>query len=265
MLTGDNGILIQAGEAKDRTNEAQIEEQIKSNRKKINTSIGVREFNGLTDEERALLPEGVSEIKFDNILNENLKDEKKFKAVITGEVPIPLNATYKEGKLHTGVVIEYKNSEFVWVPVTQINKMVMCDKHTSGDCEITINEEGTRLECRTEAHKVDGHYNTEIVGRLYAKLSGNNYGEIFDGNVTAKTYGNHSGSLKGTGTKSTDKMNNIYDLEGTLREWTLEACNISVRYSRGTSYSEQGSPCYRGHGSPDDASYATSRLTLYIK
>lgn len=52
-----------------------------------------------------------------SVTNINLKDSTKIKAVLTGDVPIPVGANYLEGTVDTGVVIEYKRSEFVWVPV----------------------------------------------------------------------------------------------------------------------------------------------------
>ena len=53
--------------------------------------------------------------------------------------------------------------------------------------------------------------------------------------VTATGNAPHSG-LSGTyqpGTQSNDKINNIYDLEGNVREWTLEALYTSTRVPRG--------------------------------
>ena len=78
-------------------------------------------LEGLSSTEIALLPTGVTEKTIENISNENLKNITKIKAVITdsdnGEVPIPKGANYKDGTESTGVVIEYKGSEFVWIPV----------------------------------------------------------------------------------------------------------------------------------------------------
>ena len=371
-------------------------------------------ISGTTEEEKTAMSKQnektpsdiISEMEETEITNENLKDIGRIKAVLTGEVPIPVNATYKEGTKNTGVVIEYKGSEFVWVPVPEINKMVMCDKHTDGDCDIQINSAGTGLECRTEAHKVNNAYNTEIVGRLYADPSmnsGNLYGEIFNPDLTTQTYtqnnglrepdyltdteyadgssnnnvgitresliaeykemalsvakyrgfyigryetsidgttvaskgstvatgegaimpmsaatssgniwygmyskqkafsstglqssmiwgsqydamlkwvkggtdsshitvttnGNHSGSVKGTGSTVADKMNNIYDLEGNLCEWTLEASNTNFRVYRGGYYSYSYSPSYRYNLYPYNTnSCYGSRLSLYIK
>ncbi len=52
-----------------------------------------------------------------SVTNTNLQDTTKIKAVLTGYVPIPVGANYIEGTVDTGVVIEYKGSQFVWVPV----------------------------------------------------------------------------------------------------------------------------------------------------
>lgn len=75
------------------------------------------ELEGLSSAEVALLSLGVTEKTIENLSNDNLKDATKIKAVITdsdnGEVPIPKGANYKEGTESTGVVIEYKGSEFV--------------------------------------------------------------------------------------------------------------------------------------------------------
>ena len=46
-----------------------------------------------------------------------MQDTTKVKAVLTGDVPIPVGANYMLGTVDTGVVIEYKGSQFVWVPV----------------------------------------------------------------------------------------------------------------------------------------------------
>ena len=53
------------------------------------------------------------------------------------------------------------------------------------------------------------------------------------GKVTATTNGNHDGSVANTGVTTNDKINNIYDLEGNVLEWTIEA--YGVNNSSGTS------------------------------
>ena len=85
--------------------------------------------------------------------------------------------------------------------------------------------------------------------------------------VTAEGNGNHSEKVIKTGlTKTSDSINNIYDLEGNLYEWTLEAKYSSGRAYRGGRYSYSGSPANRnGYYSNITDSYSSSRLTLYIK
>ena len=73
-----------------------------------------------------------------------------------------------------------------------------------------------------------------------------------------------------SGTQKNDKINNIYDLEGNLYEWTLEANTSDFRVLRGGDYSHSYSPSFRTTDNPysDDiskVSYYGSRLTLYIK
>ena len=72
-------------------------------------------------EKTAMTENNIIEVTGDDIENANLKDESKIKAVIKDEdnaqIPIPVDADYVEGKEITGVVIKYKGSEFVWVPI----------------------------------------------------------------------------------------------------------------------------------------------------
>ena len=68
-------------------------------------------------EKEALQTNGISEITGDAITNDNLKNNDKIKAVLTGEVPLTTEMTYVTGTKDTGVVVSIDNSEFVWVPV----------------------------------------------------------------------------------------------------------------------------------------------------
>ena len=69
-----------------------------------------------------------------------------------------------------------------------------------------------------------------------------------------------------TGTVSKDKLSNIYDLLGNIREWTQEAISTAYRISRGGYYSGSYAPSSRTDNYPAStfSSYG-SRLTLYIK
>ena len=80
-------------------------------------------------------------------------------------------------------------------------------------------------------------------------------------NTTRVTGGANNGQ-----TVSKDKLSNIYDLLGNIREWTQEAISTAYRISRGGYYSGSYAPSYRNSNSPTSTnSYGGSRLTLYIK
>ena len=80
-------------------------------------------------------------------------------------------------------------------------------------------------------------------------------GVITSGNTTQKT-----------GTVSTDKLNNIYDLLGNSFEWILEAYDTSYRTARGGFCYDSYSPSIRYVSNPCDTySDKSTRLTLYIK
>ena len=166
MLSGDNGILKRATDAKTKNDEAQIRERIQlayhsALTKDITGESGEltmptlqgelnNEFTGktvtitpsdkewtikvddveetvpagktivvskLTDEEKTALEENAIEEITSSVTNKDLTDSSKIKAVLTGNVPIPVGANYLLGTVDTGVVIAYKGSEFVWIPI----------------------------------------------------------------------------------------------------------------------------------------------------
>ena len=86
--------------------------------------------------------------------------------------------------------------------------------------------------------------------------------------ITAQTNGNDAISISKTGlTKASDSINNIYDLEGNMCDWTLEAESNFLRNVRGGSYGNSSSPSSRNGIYPDNNYYErnSSRLALYIK
>ena len=85
--------------------------------------------------------------------------------------------------------------------------------------------------------------------------------------VTATTNGNHAVRILKTGlTKTSDSINNIYDLEGNMWEWSLEASSPYGRVTRGGYYYDSISPSNRYGYSPSYTSVSHgSRLSLYIK
>ena len=87
--------------------------------------------------------------------------------------------------------------------------------------------------------------------------------------VNARTNGNHIGKALKTGThKGADSINNIFDLEGNMCEWTQEASYTGCRVDRGGVFltGNGGSPSDRSNDfSGSTPSSGGSRLGLYIK
>ena len=358
-------------------------------------------LESLSSAELALLPTGVTEKNIENISNDNLKNATKIKAVITdsdnGEVPIPKGANYKEGTESTGVVIEYKGSEFVWVPINSnltakgttkpMAKSSTAEGFAGTDSNGRTNYEGvlydfgyldnswnwqsystsqvmssygqgttlyrepdivsnydndtskpsgsdstylgaiglTQATFKTEMQenynamiesvtKYGGFYvgryetsidsTTTVASKAGTPMSGATDSQMWYGmydkqkkfttnsdvmqssmiwgsqydamlnwmqngtqgaKVIAITNGNHSSNQTTTGGTTNDVINNIYDLEGNLAEWTLEANLTYGRAHRGGSITNSNQAYYREYCSPDYTDLLGSRLALYIK
>ena len=146
MLTGNNGILTQAKNAKENTAEAEKKETQDLN--KINSYIKEQTIkNNYTDTkgDKATIPEGFSVDETENVISKGL--------VVHG--PDKLNGD--------------NGSEFVWVPVSDINSMAQCST-AGGDCNLQL-EDGV-LKCKTH------NDNEKIVGKLYAINIGENFGTV---------------------------------------------------------------------------------------
>ena len=95
-----------------------------------------------------------------------------------------------------------KYDQFVWVPVTDANKMFMCQAKTA-DSECNLKIEGNEVICQT--HKTaDATKSKKMAGRLYATSTGNN----FNSSLTNQTYNANSG-LREPATINADSTNNI--------------------------------------------------------
>ena len=90
----------------------------------------------------------------------------------------------------------------------------------------------------------------------FALASGNDASKVH-----STEYGNYSGNRLKTGlTRTSNVINNVFDLAGNLGEWTLEAGGTHARYVRGDR-----SPSNRfGYPSIDTNSFFSSRLALYV-
>ena len=87
---------------------------------------------------------------------------------------------------------------------------------------------------------------------------------------TGKTVGTSGGSKRNTetvtGKNSNDVINNIYDIYGCHREWTLEAIDTKYRAYRGGTYDSSLSPAFRDNSYPYGTYFGnSSRATLIIK
>ena len=137
MLTGNNGILTQAKLAKENTEVAK--EQEEKDLDKINSYINEKTIkDNYTDinGDKATIPEGFSVDETENVISKGL--------VVHG----PDKANGDNG------------SEFVWVPVPDINNMAQCST-AGGSCNLQL-EDG-ELKCKTH------NDNEEIVGKLYSQ------------------------------------------------------------------------------------------------
>ena len=89
---------------------------IDKNKQSDEMKISIIKSNLTPTEKTKLAENGIEELKGDDI-PPNLQNPEVIKAVIKGDVPIPNDSEYIDGTVDTGVVIKYKGSEFVWVPV----------------------------------------------------------------------------------------------------------------------------------------------------
>ena len=146
-LTGNNGILTQSKLAKENTALAKEEEEkrLAKNNEYINEQI-----------QNAVPGKMVTETKKDNYV-----DSEGNKATI----PEGFTVDETEKTISKGLVVHGPDkvngdngSEFVWIPVPDINNMAQCST-AGGDCNLQLN--GGNLKCIT-------HDNEEIVGKLYS-------------------------------------------------------------------------------------------------
>ena len=112
--------------------------------------------------------------------------------------------------------------QFVWVPVTDANKMFMCQAKTESDSGCDLKIEGNEVICQT--HKTaDATKSKKMAGRLYATNLGN-----FDSSKKNQTYNANrdirepaivTGNADGTGEKYDRSSNNNIGLTlATLQE-----------------------------------------------
>ena len=239
VLTGNNGIINQAQTAKKDTEidswEEQIDLAIMDAEKKhraptlddikeelknkgviddysqvdkkgvITTNKPVYEISGKIDE---YLPFGPGKFA---TKNEEYTDETSKEEYRTVTVPEGFQILEEASKIDEGLVIEDKNgSQFVWIPVSDINEMAQCSK-AGGSCKLKL--EGNELRCTTHTSTETESTKIYIVGKLYATSTGENkFGKVnttYNPNSGFREPAVVTGSSSGTGTSYDGDTNNL--------------------------------------------------------
>ena len=250
-LTGDNGIIGQAHNAKNDTEYAGWEEQIDlaiidaENKHREPSLDDVKEElknKGVIDDYSQVDKDGVIttnepvyEIagKLDDYIpfgpgkfadkNEEYTDETSNEEYKTVTVPEGFQILPDKSKIDDGLVIQDKNgSQFVWIPVSDINDMAQCSK-AGGSCKLKL--EGNELRCTTHTStetESTEHTSTEtesteiyIVGKLYATKTGESFGTVnttYNPNSSLREPAVVTGSSSGTGTSYDGDSTNLSQL-----------------------------------------------------
>ena len=260
-LTGNNGILTQANQAKDDSNIAEIREKIEVEALRCIDKRG--NFNKgtfKTNVEKNLKGSKVSDsgntiivkldgykVTIDGTTGDIIGDPKKIILVKPGvtvsetekdnytdgvdsaTVPAGFEVDETENTISKGLVVHGPDktngdngSEFVWVPVPDINNMAQCST-AGGDCNLQL--DGETLKCIT-------HNSTEIVGKIYAVVTGNSFGTV---NTTYTVGGLRepaivTGNNSETGTDSDNNSeynNNLFTLESLKTDYKNMATSVA--------------------------------------
>ena len=206
MLTGNNGILTQAKLAKENTAAAKEDEENKlaNNNKYINEQLG-----------NAVPGKVVTETKKDNYVDSN--GDK-------ATIPADFMVDETENTISKGLVVHGPDkvngdngSEFVWIPVPDINNMMQCST-ADGNCNIQLN--GSTLKCLT-------HDNVEIVGKLYSTEIGK---DSIDANANS-TYSEDRGlrepALVATYDDNATYNNNVITLTNIKKDYLEMATSVA--------------------------------------
>lgn len=206
-LTGNNGIITQAIQAKESNNIAEIKERIevevlkcidkKGNFKKgtfkANVEKNLKGSSVIEKENKIIVNTDGYRIKIDGITGNIIGEPSKITMVKPGiivakteednysdgedtaTIPEGFTVDETENTISKGLVVHGPDkadgdsgSEFVWIPVPDINVMSQCST-AGGDCDLQL--DGNALRCVT-------HDSTEIVGKIYAVKNDENFGEI---------------------------------------------------------------------------------------
>ena len=106
--------------------------------------------------------------------------------------------------------VQTQYDQFVWIPVEDINSMVMCKSHSESEqCDIKLSADGTYLYCANHNDSQD------IVGKLYYNTSTFS----FDKEYTAQTY--QDSEFKEPASLVFDESYSVGDLTAEYKEMAL--------------------------------------------
>ena len=142
----------------------------------------------------------------------------------------------------------------------------------AGATSMSANEDSANmwygLYAKQNSYATENGVSSSVVSNM---IWGSQYDAIMnwigDSIATTKEENNRNADAsRRTGSKATDKINNIFDLYGLRREWTMEAYSTDIRVSRGGNYYDNYSPSYRSNSYPNRTNVrCSSRPTLYIQ
>ena len=141
----------------------------------------------------------------------------------------------------------------------------------AGATSMSANEDSANmwygLYAKQNSYATENGVSSSVVSNM---IWGSQYDAIMNwiGDLATSTISNNKNSdeARRTGSKATDKINNIFDLYGLRREWTMEAYTSFNRVLRGGHYNDDDSPSYRNNNySIRTHEYCSSRPALYIK
>ena len=196
-LTGNNGILTQADRAKDSSNREAVKEKVEVealgsidkrgnfNKETFKTNVEKNlKGSSITEKENSIIvkidgykvtidgttgdivgePSKIVLVK-PGVTVSKTEEDNYSDGVYNATIPEGFTVDKKENIISKGLVVYGPDeSEFVWVPVPDINSMAQCSI-AGGDCNLKL--DGETLKCTT-------HNNTEIVGKLYSADVENN-------------------------------------------------------------------------------------------
>ena len=207
MLTGNNGILTQAKLAKENTALAKEDEENKlaKNNEYINEQIG-----------KVVPGKVVTKTEKDNYSD----------GTDTATVPEGFTVDETENTISKGLVVHGPDgSEFVWIPVPDINSMAQCST-AGGSCNLQL--DGDTLKCTT-------HNSTDIVGKLYSTKIGSDSiddtaNTTYNANSGLREPAIITGNSSGTGNDDDNRPvynNNLFSLESLKTDYRNMATNVA--------------------------------------